>query len=205
MRATVGLSVLVLLGAGSAFAQPRYAPPRGSYERQCGNIQMNGQFLSATCRGTQGGGQSSINILSCSGDISVDPSGALSCLGPGAKPPPAVRYDAPRNYLPDQRQGYDPGARYGARPGRYERDAVTLFSARNWRGQPVRIEGEAANLDAVGLNDQVRSIQLGRGSGAWLVCSDANYRGRCVTISQSLADTRAIGMRDSISSLRPAR
>ncbi len=200
MRMTFGLCALALaLPAASALAQPQYAPPRGSYERQCADIRMNGQFLSATCRGAQGGGQSSINVLSCSGDIGVDASGALSCAGPGAAAPP------PPAYIPGPRPDYNPGPGYGQRPPRYGRDSVTLYGGRNWRGPSVRIDGEAANLDSTGLNDRVGSIQLERGSGPWIVCTDAKYRGRCTTIRESVRDTRDIGMRDSISSLRPAR
>jgi Beta/Gamma crystallin len=201
MRMILGLCALApaLTPAGFAIGQPQHAPPRGSYERQCTDIQMNGQFLSATCRGAQGGGQSSINVLSCSGDIGVDASGALSCAGPGAAaPPPAV-------YAPGPRPGYYPGPGYGQRPPRYGRGSVTLYAGSNWRGPSVRIDGEAPNLGSTGLNDRIRSIQLDRASGPWIVCSDADYRGRCTTIDRSVPDTRDIGMRDSISSLRPAR
>jgi Beta/Gamma crystallin len=198
MRTTLGLCALVfaLTPAASALAQ---APPRGSYERQCADIRMNGQFLSATCRGARGGGQSSINVLSCRGDIGVDASGALSCAGPGAAAPPPAAV-----YAPGPRPGYDQGPGYADRPQRYGRESVTLYAGRNWHGPSVRIDGDAPNLDSTGLNDRIRSIQLGRGSGPWLVCTDANYRGRCTTIGDSVADTRRIGMGDAISSLRPA-
>jgi hypothetical protein len=225
MRMTLGLCALALaLPAAPALAQPQYAAPRGSYERQCTNIRMNGQFLSATCRGAQGGGQSSINVMSCSGDIGVDASGALSCAGPGAVAPPPAYVPGPRPGYdrgpgpgpgpgydrgpgpgsgPDYDRGQGPG--YGQRPPRYGRDSITLYAGRGWRGPSVRIDGEAPNLDSTGLNDRIRSIQLERGSGPWIVCTDANYRGRCTTIDRSVPDTRDIGMRDSISSLRPAR
>lgn len=204
MRMILGLSVLALAAAAPAFAQPQYAPPRGSYERQCTDIRMNGQFLSATCRGARGGGPSSINILSCSSDISVDESGALTCTGPGGGAPPTVR-DAPPGYAAPARPGYDSGAPYRGRRGGHWRESVALYGARNWRGQAIRIEDATPNLGGTGLNDRVRSIQLEPGSGPWIVCTDANYRGRCATIRESLADTRRIGMGDSISSLRPAR
>jgi hypothetical protein len=200
MRMTLGLCALALaVPAASAFAQPPGGAPRGSYERQCTDIRMNGQFLSATCRGARGGGQSSINVMSCAGDIGVDASGALSCAGPGAVAP------APPAYAPGPGPGPNPGQGYGPRPPRYARDSVTLYGGRNWRGPSVRIDGEAPNLGSTGLNDRIRSIQLDRRSGPWTVCTDANYRGRCTTIGQSVPDTRAIGMGDSISSLRPAR
>lgn len=200
MRMTLGLCALLFaLPAAQAFAQPQ-PPPRGSYERQCTDIRMNGQFLSATCRGARGGGPSSINVLSCSGDIGVDATGALSCAGPGAAAPAPAYGQGPA-----PRPGYDPRSGYGERGPRYGREPITLFGGRNLRGRSIRIDGPTPDLGSTGLNDRVRSIQLGRRSGPWIVCTDANYRGRCTTIGESVSDTRAIGMGDAISSLRPAR
>jgi hypothetical protein len=194
MRILLGLSALAALALATA-AQAQPAPP-GSYRERCTDIRMNGQFLSATCRGLRGGGQSSINVQSCAGDIGVDETGALSCQGPGAAPRP----------------GYNPGPGPGY-PGRpppivgpeYGRDMITVYSRRNWDGRSERFDGPVANLDNIGLNDHIRSIRLGRRSGPWLVCSDANFRGRCERIDGDLDDTRRIGLDRAISSLRPLR
>jgi hypothetical protein len=194
MRILLGLSALAALALATA-AQAQPAPP-GSYRERCTDIRMNGQFLSATCRGLRGGGQSSINVQSCAGDIGVDETGALSCQGPGAAPRP----------------GYNPGPGPGY-PGRpppivgpdYGRDMITVYSRRNWDGRSERFDGPVANLDNIGLNDHIRSIRLGRRSGPWLVCSDANFRGRCERIDGDLDDTRRIGLDRTISSLRPLR
>lgn len=205
MRMTLGLAVLALAAGGPALAQPQYAPPRGSYQTQCTDIRVNGQFLSAICRGARGGGQSSINIASCSGDIGVDATGALSCAGPGAVAPMPPAYTPAPGYRDDRGQGDSLGRDYGYRQGRGGRDAITVFPGRNWRGQPVRIDDRVANLADMGLNDRIQSIQIEPRSGPWIVCSDAGFRGRCTTIDRSVSDTRQIGMRDSISSLRPVR
>lgn len=227
MRTTLMAAALAALAAAPALAQPGYgAVPPGSYQRQCTNIRMEGQFLHATCRGAHGAGDSSINVQSCSTGIFVDDSGALSCIGPGGGAPPQVRNAPPgyntgqgqgynagqgqgrgynlgqvqgRGYNPGEGQGYDRGAGGYGRPGG-ERQAVTLFERRSWRGQPVEIRGPAPDLRR--LSEPVRSIQLDRRSGPWLVCSDPGYRGRCVTIRDSVSDTRSLGLRD-IASLRP--
>jgi len=235
MRVIFGLSALALMAAAAAAAPalaqvPYGGAPRGSYERQCTDIRMEGSMLSAYCRGSQGSGQSSINVLSCSTDIAVDPSGGLTCIGPGGGAPPSVR-PAPPGYATGERPNYDPGRGYwpdrgysddrgyrgdrggygdprgdprGGYRGDYRGAAVTIFSGRNWRGRPVTIAGAASNLAAYGLNDRVGSIQLERGSGPWLLCTDANYRGRCITIDRSVPNTRVLGMGEAISSLRPA-
>jgi len=197
-RLPAALVTLAALAASPAPAQPRpygppQGPPQGSYLRHCTDVRMEGQFLHAYCRGSQGAGRSSINVLSCSTDIGVDASGGLTCIGPGGGAPPAVR-PAP------------PGYGYGARPPSWSgrEPQAWLYPRRDWRGQPLRVGGEARNLRGLGLNDRVRSIRLERGSPPWLVCADAGYRGRCVTIRASVADTRTLGMDNAISSLRPA-
>jgi hypothetical protein len=202
MRITLGLAALSLAVAAPALAQPQYAVPRGSYQTQCSDIRMNGQFLSAVCRGARGGGQSSINVASCSGDIGVDATGALSCAGPGAVAPVPPVYAPAQGYQVDRGPG---GRGYGDRQGRGARDAITVFTSRNWRGQSIRIDDDVANLADRGINDRIQSIQLEPRSGPWIICSDAGFRGRCTTIDRSVPDTRQIGMRDSISSLRPVR
>ena len=198
MRKVFGLAVLAALAVAAA-AQAQPAPP-GSYRSQCRDIQMNGQFLSATCRGERGGGQSSINVQSCAGDIGVDATGALSCRGPGAAPgpgynpgplPPGVGDPRPPGYRP-------PGGGYG-------RDEITVYARKNWQGRSERFDRAAADLANFGLNDHIRSIRLERRSGPWIVCEDANFRGRCTRIDDDIADTRRIGMDRVISSLRPLR
>jgi hypothetical protein len=197
MKVLLGAAALTLL-AGAAAAQP-YAPPPGSYQRQCESFRMEGQFLHARCRGAV----SSINVLSCSTDIGVGPDGGLVCGGPGvgAAPPPAYSPRPAYGAAPDY--GRDDYGRYrGDRYGRYGRDAIVVFSGRNSRGRSLRLDHEVPNLEELGLNDRVRSIRLPRRSGPWLVCEHANYRGRCETVTASIADTRRLGL-DGISSLRP--
>jgi hypothetical protein len=197
MRSVLGLAaVAVLTLAGAAQAQPL---PPGDYRSRCRDISMNGLFLSATCGGVRGGGQSSINVQSCPGaNITVDATGALVCAGvaggPGYNPgplPPGVGDPRPPGYRP-------PGGGYGG-------DVVTVYARKNWQGRSERIDRAVANLENFGLNDHIRSIQVGRRSGPWIVCEDANFRGRCTRVDNDIADTRRIGMDRSISSLRPER
>jgi hypothetical protein len=115
--AAFGLTPL-LLPAAPASAQP-FALPPGPYAQQCTGLYMEGQFLHGWCRGQYGAGHSSINVESCSTEIFVDPSGALTCVGPGAGAPPAnvppAGYGPPfysRGY--DARRGYAPWPGYAA-------------------------------------------------------------------------------------------
>jgi len=179
MRLILGLAAL---GAVAAFASSALAqrPPPGSYQDQCRNISMQGQFLHADCRGPRGNwAQSSINVLSCRGDIGVDYAGGLVCLGPGAGP--------------------------GRPPPGYDRHAVTIYDRFGFRGRSMRIEGEMPNLGGTRFNDRVASIEFHRRSGPWLVCADAYYRGRCVTVDDDVRDASRLNMLNRISSLRPLR
>jgi len=115
----------------------------------------------------------------------------VSNAPPGYSTAPAPSYD--RGYSGRDDRGYR---------GRGERSSATLFARRSWRGASSPVYGPTPDLGRSGLNDRVRSIQLDRRSGPWLVCSDAYYRGRCVTIRESVSDTRRLGL-DGISSLRP--
>jgi hypothetical protein len=193
-----GLAAAMVSLAPPAMAQPL---PPGDYRSRCRDIAMNGQFLSATCSGARGGGQSSINVLSCPGsNISVDASGALACAGVvGGRPPTGPGYPDGPGYPGGP--GYSGGGPGG--PGYGGRDIAVVFAKKNFGGQAQRIDGAVANLENFGMNDRIRSIRLERRSGPWLVCSDANFRGRCQRIDTDLADTRRIGMDRSISSLRP--
>lgn len=159
---------LLVISTGAAWAQPQYLAPHGSYESHCTNIRMSGQFLSATCQGSQGGGQSSINILSCGTDISVDASGALSCLAPGAvgqrapqwssRPPyvPAQPYPAPNPY---ERQGRD--SAYPRQGGRFS--GFPQFKALEAHIRSEIVDGLRDDLiqrdDARDLLGQLRAIQ----------------------------------------------
>lgn len=184
LKLVPGAFALAACAAAATAAQAQPYPP-GSYLRQCRDISLNGQFLSARCRSAYGGwAQSSINVASCSTDIGVDREGGLVCGGPGAEPdrlpPPDVRP-----------------------PPGYGRDTAIIFDRFGFRGRSMRLDGEEPNLAGTRFNDRVASISLGRRSGPWVVCEDAGYRGRCVTISDDVRDVRAFGLLDRISSLRP--
>jgi len=115
------LSLIPLLApAAPASAQP-YPMPLGDYRGQCTALYMEGHFLHGYCRGQYGAGHSAINVESCSTGIFVDPSGALTCVGPGAGAPPAnvppagytpPYYGSGRGYV--ARRGYAPWPGYAA-------------------------------------------------------------------------------------------
>lgn len=207
MRTILAAAALAALSAIPAVAQPVYGGglPPGTYQRQCTNLRMEGQFLHGVCRGAHGGGESSINVQSCATGIYVDDSGALTCVGPGGVAPPPSRgaplagqqtydrgyQDRGRQDRGDQDRGYD---------GERSRASAVLFERRGYRGGSFRVSGTERALD-----ERVGSIQIDRRSGPWTVCSEPDFRGRCVTLRDSVADTRSLGLRDGIASMRPLR
>ena len=161
-------SILFLVIAAPALAQPQYPAPRGNYERHCTDIRMNGQFLSATCQGSQGGGQSSINILSCGSDIGVDASGALSCLAPGVLRQPTPQVQSPQVYgsaqpYPDRSpyRGREQDSRYPSHDSRFT--GYPQFKAVEAHIRREIIDGVRDDLiqrdDARDLLGQLRTIQ----------------------------------------------
>jgi hypothetical protein len=191
MKLALGL-VLAL----SAVALPAQAQlPPGSYQRQCRDISLQGQFLHARCPSSRGGwANSSINVASCSTGIGVDYEGGLICGGPGNPNPGPPDYSPPGGGRPPPPPGYGPG---------YDRYSITVFDRPGYRGRSMRVDGEIANLDRTGFNDRIASIKLRKRSGPWLACENANFRGRCVTIDGDTRDLGRLGMLNSVSSLRP--
>lgn len=190
------LGLLAALAAGAVALSAAAQLPAGSYQRQCRDISLNGQFLSARCPSARGDwASSSINVLSCSTGIGVDPEGGLICGGPGGGPGPGP---GPPGYYPPPPGGRPP-------PPGYDRFSITIYDRPGYRGRSMRVDGDMPNLDRTGFNDRVASIRLSRRSGPWLACEDANFRGRCVTISGDTKDLGRLGMLNSVSSLRPLR
>jgi hypothetical protein len=197
---SLALAALLVFALAPAAAHAQRGFPPGPYQRDCRDIRIDGNMLSAFCRGSQGSGQSSLNVLSCASEIYVDAQGGLICQGPGAGRSPPGGYPPPRPSPPDG--GYYPGPGGGGPRGRW---SATLYEGPGYRGRSVTVYGDTENLNRSGLNDRVGSIRFARRSGPWLVCTDARFGGRCTTVRDDVRDTGRIGMQSSISSLRPLR
>ncbi len=79
--------------------------------------------------------------------------------------------------------------------------SLVLYSDTGLRGQAVEIFGDEVNLQTLRFNDQARSVEL-RGSGVWLLCSDAYFRGRCEYIDGTVRNLGEIGLSGSVSSAK---
>ncbi|GAB5457941.1 MAG: hypothetical protein Hens3KO_09710 [Henriciella sp.] len=88
--------------------------------------------------------------------------------------------------------GYDPQTNYAG---------IVLYRDPNFRGRSIGLERSIPNLQEVGFNDTISSIEVN--DGLWLVCEHPDYRGRCEVIDGALRSASAIGMNDKITSIRP--
>lgn len=198
------LALLTLSGAAAIAAPAAAQPlPPGSYRSECRDLQMQGTFLSASCRIPGGGGwaQSQINIPGCQGrEIYVGPDGGLAC---NVNERPITRPIPPEAYPPPGTRPPPPGWRPPPGDG-WGRGSITVYDRRGFRGASQRFDGDMPNLGRSALNDSIRSIRVS-GRGAWEVCEHAGYRGRCQMVRNDIADTRVIGLEDAISSFRRVR
>jgi hypothetical protein len=57
---------------------------------------------------------------------------------------------------------------------------MTLYTAPNFNGAQMTVQGAATNLERTGFNDRTESVIVR--SGRWEVCTDANYSGYCAVM-----------------------
>lgn len=94
----------------------------------------------------------------------------------------------------------DRGRGDGGRRGGNRDNDIVVYEHGNYQGRSVGIGTDIANVNTLGMNDRISSIEIR--SGIWEVCSDPNYQGRCQTIDASTTNLNLLRMNDSISSLR---
>lgn len=83
-----------------------------------------------------------------------------------------------------------------------ERDApVVVYEHAGGAGRALNVVGNMPNLDSVGFNDEISSVEIRRGQ--WLFCEHADFRGKCITLGPGRHSIEAY-FNDSISSIRMA-
>lgn len=120
IRGLFGVVGVVALAAQSSAAHAQV--PGGTYQQSCGNIQMQGNTLTAVCRTTDGRAvQTALGVAGCVGDIGNN-NGQLQCSGgqppaysaPGYPQAPGTGYPPP-GYPRAPGAGYPPPG-YGPSP-----------------------------------------------------------------------------------------
>jgi hypothetical protein len=81
---------------------------------------------------------------------------------------------------------------------------ITVFSNPDFRGRTQTFQQDTPNLNNTGLNNNIRSLRIGRGE-KWEVCDSPNYNGRCIVVSGEESDLSRNGWGNRISSFRRVR
>jgi len=83
---------------------------------------------------------------------------------------------------------------------RAQGDEAVIFVHPEYRGAALAIDGPVYNLDELGFNDTMSSIDV---NGRWEVCEHPDFRGRCAVIDGATPHLSRFHMNDNISSMRP--
>jgi hypothetical protein len=186
--------LLGLAAAAAAVAAPPWSGsydriPDGSYQRSCRDISaFNGQ-LYARCQASGGGFyDTQISYRSCSrGIANVD--GRLQCEGAG--------------------DGYDGGygGGYGSGGGWSGGGSgpvgLIVYENPNYKGMKLEISDSVPDLAGSGLDDQITSVRVLRGS--WLLCSARDFNGDCRTFDADNPNINSLNLNDRVSSIRRLR
>ncbi|MBQ0937306.1 beta/gamma crystallin-related protein [Ideonella paludis] len=78
---------------------------------------------------------------------------------------------------------------------------VVVYEHAGGAGRALNVTGNMPNLDAVGFNDEISSIEVRRGQ--WLFCEHADFRGKCITLGPGRHSIETY-FNDAISSIRMA-
>lgn len=81
---------------------------------------------------------------------------------------------------------------------------LTVYADPNFRGANATFRNDVVNLQSVGMNDRISSLQVASGE-VWEVCEHDNFGGRCQLFSGAEPNLRQRGWNDMISSVRRVR
>lgn len=160
--------------------------PEGSYQESCRDITaFNGQ-LYARCQ-SQGGGlyETQLYYRSCPRGV-ANINGRLQCEGSGG--------------------GWSGGA--GGPGGGWSGGGggpvgLIVYENPDYKGMRLEISDSVTDLAGSGLDDQITSVRVMRGS--WLLCSARDFNGECQTIDADSPNLKTINLNDRVTSIRRLR
>ena len=170
----------------------------GSYTATCSRSRVSQGRLYAECLdGRSRSRSTSIDLSTCarSGDIAND-NGLLVCSGGRGR-----FEDLGGGNSGGNGNGWNGGGSGGWNGGG-NWNSITVFTARDYRGDSRTFQGEVFNLGNTYFNDAISSIQV---NGPWEICSDSGFRGDCQVIEGNVRNLNNSGLNDRISSMRPLR
>lgn len=157
--------------------------PGGSYQRSCRDITaFNGQVY-ARCQNNAGYFyDTQVNVRACPARRLENIDGRLQCEAGGGG----------GSYPGGGGGGWNGGGRGPA--------GLIVFENPDFKGMRLEISDSVPDLAESGLDDQITSVRVLRGS--WLLCSARDFRGDCQTVSADSPNLKTINLNDRITSIR---
>ena len=193
-RAAALAAGLAVIAAPALAAPPwsgSYDPiPEGSYQASCRDITAFAGRLYARC--AAGGGamlESDINYRACPRGRVENINGRLQCEG---GPPGGGGYGGGGGGY-----GGGGGGGYGGGGGP---TGLIVYENPDYRGMRLEVSDSIPDLVDSGLDDQITSVRVMRGS--WQLCTGRDFNGQCWTIDADNPNLKPLGANDKISSIR---
>ncbi|HRD30042.1 MAG TPA: beta/gamma crystallin-related protein, partial [Caulobacter sp.] len=160
--------------------------PGGSYQRSCRDITAFNGRLYARCQ-TPGGGfvDSEVYYRACAQGRVENVDGRLQCEG----------WSGGGGYGGPGGPGPGPGGYGGGGP-----TGLIAYENPDYRGMRLEVSDSIPDLYASGLDDQITSVRVLRGS--WQLCTGRDFNGQCWTVDADTPNLKVLGANDKVSSIR---
>lgn len=190
-----GLAVLAAPAIAAPAWNGAYDPvPEGSYQTSCRDITAFNGRLYARCAAP--GGMvydTDINYRACARGRVENIGGRLQCEG--APPGPGGGYGGGGGGYGG---GYGSGGGYGGGGG--GPTGLIVYENPDYRGMRLEVSDSITDLVDSGLDDQITSVRVLRGS--WQLCTGRDFNGQCWTVDADNPNLKALGANDKVSSIR---
>ncbi|MBI5940182.1 MAG: beta/gamma crystallin family protein [Caulobacterales bacterium] len=177
--AAVAVGMFIL--AAPAMAAPPWQGayddlPDGSYQRSCRDLTAFNGRLYGRCQSPGGAFvDTELNFRSCPRGRVSNVRGQLQCEG----------YDDGPNWG---------GGGFGGAPG------LIVYENPDYRGMRLEVSDSIPDLYGSGLDDQITSARVLRGS--WQICTGRDFNGKCWVLDADNPNLKPLGANDNISSIR---
>ncbi|HRD47864.1 MAG TPA: beta/gamma crystallin-related protein, partial [Caulobacter sp.] len=76
---------------------------------------------------------------------------------------------------------------------------LIVYENPDYRGMRLEISQSVTDLAGSGLEDQITSVRVMRGT--WLLCAGRDFNGDCQTVSADTPNLKTIGLNDRVTSI----
>ncbi|MFN3859163.1 MAG: beta/gamma crystallin-related protein [Caulobacter sp.] len=207
LKMTAVAAAVVAMSAGVATAQaPPWSGefdrlPEGSYQRSCRDVTAFNGWVYARCKNSSGAFVSTQYFYrNCQSGRLENYNGRIDCdrggwSGGGQGPGGGGGWNGGGGPGPGGGGGWNGG---GGGP-----TGLIVFENPDYRGMRLEISDNVPDLAMSGLDDEITSVRVLRGS--WQLCAGRDFSGQCWTIDKDSPNLKDIGANDKVSSIRRLR